>query len=500
MKIKIPQKDLADTLSLVSYAVPSKPHHPILNNVLFIADKRKQQIVLTTFDMSIGIRVECKCSVENSGTIALRAKLLSQLVSSLPKNDISVEIADNNAVLSHSSGFCRIQTVNPQEFPALPEANDTIITLPASKLLQALEATLFAASLDETKLVLAGVHFKFAVTNWQAAATDGHRLAVASGTIESTGDAENASDLIEITIPHQTLTELQKILGSVGENNECTISVGGGTVVFNLPSIKVTSRILEGEYPKYPSLIPQQFEHQFIVDRKVLDNVLKRVGIVAEQKEKVVAITFDYSSQQATLSTESQDVGGAVESILINSRGDSQQKLHIGFNIKYLSDALRFLPTDEVLIHANRPTTPVIITPVGGILNQLVLVMPVQLTAAEQAVITVDYSSSTEPMTTEDISIANQQTPLASKETSLTSPTDEETTITDEEAPSTTEVAAEVALVMAESGVEAPPQPTEVNTDAEATEDTTTVTHSPTTSTTLTIKTKGRKKKTEAAA
>ena len=319
-------------------------------------------------------------------------------------------------------------------------------------------------------------------------------MAVASGTIESTRnekDTSAPSNLIEITIPHQTLTELQKILGSIGENSECIISVGGGTIVFDLPSIRVTSRILEGEYPKYPSLIPQQFEHQFIVDRKVLDVALKRVGIVAEQKEKVVAITFDYGSQQATLSTQSQDVGGAVESIPIKFNGDCQQKLHIGFNIKYITDALKFIPTDEVLIQANQPTTPVIITPIGGILNQLVLVMPMQLTATEEAAITADSLSSTEVVTNKEISTATQQTPLACEEISLTA---EETQVTDEEAPSTTEVAAQV---MVEDGLEAPPQPTEANTDTEGTENTTTVTHSPTTST---IKTKSRKKKTEAVA
>jgi len=281
-----------------------------------------------------------------------------------------------------------------------------------------------------------------------------------------------------MTIPHQTLTELQKILGSMGENSECKINIGNGIAVFDLPSFRITSRLIEGEYPKYPSLIPQQFQHQFTTDRKVLDNVLKRVGIVAGQKEKVVAITFDYSNQQANLCTQYQDVGSAVESIPIKSKGGQEQKLHIGFNIKYLSDALRFIPADEVLIQANEPTTPVIITPVGGILNHLILVMPLQLIAAEEAFMTIDPSSTTESVTTEDISTANRQTPSTSKETP----------------PSTIEAAAEVALVMAEGGLEASPQPPEVNTDAEVSSVTSTATHSPTT------QTKSRKKKTEAAA
>ncbi|WP_081603049.1 DNA polymerase III subunit beta [Fortiea contorta] len=345
-----------------------------------------------------------------------------------------------------------------------------IIALPAVKLLQALEATLFAASHDETKLVLAGVNFKFSRTSWEAAATDGHRLAVASGTIESNENAQDGTELdtLEITIPYQILTELQKILSSVGENYECTISINNGIAVFDLPCIQITSRLLEGQYPQYSSLIPQQFQHQFTTDRKVFDNALKRVGIVADQKEKIVAVKFDYTNQQATLSTESQDVGGAVESILIKSEIDHPENLQIAFNIKYVADALKFIPTDEVIIKANQPTQPVIITPVGGILNQLILVMPVQLISINKEPSTKENVSATaeEIQATEDVSLIN------------------------DEAPSTIEIAAEVieetTLIATNLSV---PESTEETTTEEAI----TSTNPPAT------KPRGRKKKTQAA-
>ncbi|MBW4433203.1 MAG: DNA polymerase III subunit beta [Pelatocladus maniniholoensis HA4357-MV3] len=481
MKITISQKDLSDILSLVNYAVPNKPYHPILNNVLLIADKDNQKIAIAAFDLSLGIRVECKCKIENDGMIALPAKLLAQLVSNLPKQDINLEIVDNTAILTHSSGKCRIQTVNPQEFPSLPQAGGKTITLSAVKLLQALEATLFAASHDETKLVLAGVHFKFARNYWEAAATDGHRLAVASGTIElseeSNGNAKDEfeSDTVKVTIPYQTLTELQKILASVGEDCECTISIDNGIAVFDLANIQITSRLLSGEYPQYASFIPQQFQHQFTIDRKVFDNALKRVGIVADQKDKIVAINFDYTNQQATLSTESQDVGGAVESVLIKAESNFQHNLLIGFNIKYITDALKFIPTDEVLLQANRPTTPVIIIPVGGILNQLILVMPIELIATKAAIIENSSEINEEPVITEDI------------------------LPTTEVATATTEIADEVeiaAKVMEETAIEENVEIITNSSAPESTEETTTTSPSPSTPTT---KPKGRKKKAEAA-
>ncbi len=411
MKFTISQKDLADTLNLVSYAVPNKPHHPILNNILLVADKHEQQILVTAFDLSLGIRVQCKSRIELEGKIALPAKLFTQVISSLPKQDIILEIVDNAAIITHSCGKCRIQTVSPQEFPSLPEIEGKNIRLPAIKLLQALEATLFAASHDENKQVLAGVHFQFTNSSWEAAATDGHRLAVVSGKIETdeqlteNAQIETDSNTVEITIPQPTLIELQKILGSVGDNSKCTINIDNGIAVFTLPNIQITTRLLEGDYPKYSALIPQQFQHQFIVDRKLFDNALKRVGIVADQKNKIVKIICDYQHQQATLSTESSDIGGAVESLNIKTQDDYQQTLVMGFNIKYMEQALKFLPTNEVLININQTTTPVVITPVDGILNQLILVMPVQLINNNSTTMEEDTSDDNEEViVTENIS------------------------------------------------------------------------------------------------
>ncbi|BAZ83748.1 DNA polymerase III subunit beta [Sphaerospermopsis kisseleviana CS-549] len=415
MKFTISQKELADTLAVVSYAVPNKPHHPILNNILLVADQQEQQILVTAFDLSLGIRVQCKSRIELEGKIALPAKLFTQVISSLPKQDITLEIVDNAAIITHSCGKCRIQTVSPQEFPSLPEIEGKNITLPAIKLLQALEATLFAASNDENKQVLAGVHFQFTNSSWEAAATDGHRLAVVSGIIETdeqlteTTQGNVDSNTVEITIPQPTLIELQKILGTVGDNSECTISIDNSIAVFTLPTIQITTRLLEGDYPKYSALIPRQFQHQVIVDRKLLDHALKRVGIVADQKNKIVKIICDYQHQQVTLSTESSDIAGAVESLNIKPQDDYQQQLVMGFNIKYLEQALKFIPTNEVLIHINQTTTPVVITPVDGILNQLILVMPVQLINNNSTAMKEDAANDNEEVVaTEHISSTNE--------------------------------------------------------------------------------------------
>jgi len=309
------------------------------------------------------------------------SELLEEVVAHLPKSDITLEVNDSVAILTHSTGKCQMQTANPEDFPALPEVSGTPVTLAVAKLQQALKATLFAASRDEIKQVIAGVYFKFGDPNWEAAATDGHRLAIASDSIGSNNTA--ALGLVEATIPYQTLAQLERILDRVRDN--CTINVSNGIAVFDLQNVCLTSRLLEGQYPDYPSLVPTQFQYCFKIDKKALDNALKRTSIVAPQKDKVVKMTFDTARRCATISAQSADVGDAVEALAIEVENAASDNLEIGFNIKYLLDAIKVIASEQVLIEANKPERPVIVKPLGSSINQMVMVMPVQLIAAAQA-------------------------------------------------------------------------------------------------------------------
>lgn len=381
MKLKISQTQLESVLAIASHAIPNKPTHPILGNFVLHGNSETQKLTITAFNLSLSIRAQCDCIVESEGTIALPAKLLEEVVAHLPKSDITLEVNSNVAILTHSTGKCQLQTANPEDFPTLPEVSGTPVTPSVAKLQQALKATLFAASRDEIKQVIAGVHFKFADANWEAAATDGHRLAIASDSVESNNTAALGS--VEATIPYQTLTQLERILDRVPNN--CTINISNGIAVFELQNVCVTSRLLEGQYPDYPSLIPTHFQYCFKIDKKAFDSALKRTSIVAEQKEKVVKISFDAAQRCATISAQSPDVGDAVEELAIEVENAASDNLEIGFNIKYLLDAIKVIASEQVLIEANKPERPVIVKPLGSLINQLVMVMPVQLIATAQS-------------------------------------------------------------------------------------------------------------------
>ena len=384
MKITILQTELARVLGISSYAVPTRPQHPILANLLLESDRNTQQLTITAFDLSLGIRAIVSCNVESSGKIAIRAKLLVEVVSQLPKSDITFELKDNVAVLTHHTGKCQIQTLSPDEFPVLPLVDGIPATLPVTQLQQLLKATLFAASHDQTKQVIAGVHFKFAASNCELAATDGHRLAVASVALQPVESSSN-TESVEATIPYQSVTQLERLVNNVSKGCDCTVSIGRAQAVFDLPDVRVTTRLLEGQYPPYSSLIPQQFQYQFRVDKQTLESAVARVAIVAESKNNTTKFGFNLKAKYASISAESQANGSAVESVAIKIDSDCEDNFHLGLNIKYLIDSLKHLFTPQIIIKANRPESPVIVTPSGSSFNSMVLLMPLQLVAEESA-------------------------------------------------------------------------------------------------------------------
>ncbi|WP_235526693.1 DNA polymerase III subunit beta [Nostoc piscinale] len=288
---------------------------------------------------------------------------------------MTLEVENQACIITHNSGKCRLIGGKPDEFPTLPKGENPIeVNLSAKKLQAALEGTLYCTNGDETKLVLTGVNFKIDTNKWQAASTNGHKLALVTGTLDS-----EYSEPIDFTVPGKSLGELNKILSQSADTSVCNILLSNKTIEFSLPNTKVISRLLEGEYPKINSLIPKTFEYEFTLERKGFESALKRVSYLAERKQKVVKILWELEATQATLYTEATDIGDAVDSVLMKPATSHSENISIGLNIDYLLEGLKHISTDEIVVRCNKPTQPVIICPMGGLLNQLYLVMPVEI-------------------------------------------------------------------------------------------------------------------------
>lgn len=389
MKIVCSQIDLKNNLSLVSRAVPTRPTHPILANILLVADKAKNRVTLTGFDLSLGMRTSFSAEVEEAGMITLPSKFLNDIITRLPEGEVSLsydeeESEDNPLVAIDSlSGKFQLRGVRGDEFPELPTIEkEEAFLLPVASLVEGLKGSLFSASSDETKQVLTGVHLTRDLDTLEFAATDGHRLAVVKTTEDKGEEEEEVENTpvsqeqnFTVTIPARALRELEKILSLAKENESVALYVDQGQVVFELGDQHLTSRKLEGAYPNYNQLIPKKFERTMIVERKRVIDSLERVSVFADQKNNLVKFNLDPDNNQVTLSVEAKELGNAKESISAEITGDA---FEIGFNIRYLMDGLKALSANDIKFQFNGATQPVITTPLSG-LQMTYLIMPVQI-------------------------------------------------------------------------------------------------------------------------
>lgn len=379
MKFICTQTDLNTHLSLVNRAVASRPSHPILANVLLKADLEAQQVTLTGFDLSLGLQASFSAEVETEGAITLPAKLLSDIVARLPEGNLSFDNEDEEQtmILTCSSGRYQVRGMGAEEFPALPslgESNE--VQLPVEALIEGLRGSLFATSSDESKQVLTGVHVTAEQDSLEFAATDGHRLAVVQ-TVSLADQAPSNPDepQFDVTVPGKALRELERMLQMPGATEAIAVKFDQGQLAIEWNDRRLTSRLLDGQYPNYRQLIPRQFSVQMTLDRRAFIGALERIAVLATQKNSIVKMSLDSAGQELVVSVDAQDVGSAREVVTAQISGEN---LDVAFNVVYLLEGLKVVTSNEVQMQFNTSTSPAILSPLGGV-KMTYLVMPVQI-------------------------------------------------------------------------------------------------------------------------
>jgi DNA polymerase-3 subunit beta len=382
MRLVCPQNQLAANLAIVGRAVASRPTHPILANIRLDADSTNQSLGLTAFDLNIAVQVSFPAQVVDGGSITLPAKLLNDIVSRLPDEDITINFEKENTVVTIVCGSGRYQMngLPIEEFPELPKIGEDGETtyLPVESMLSGLAATLFATSADETKRILTGVHLTANSDRLEFAATDGHRLSVLqTGFLDAdeppvTGDTVTTN--LEVTIPSRALRELERMLNQQTEG-VIAVKFDRANMIFQSANQILISRLLDGTYPNYRQLIPNQFERKVTLERKLFLSALERIAVLADQKNNIVKITIDSTGQEISLSVEAPDVAAGRESLPAQVSGED---VEIAFNVKYLLDGLKALPSSEIQIQLNNPTSPAVLVPIGAS-KMTYLLMPVQI-------------------------------------------------------------------------------------------------------------------------
>ena len=385
MEIVCQQSDLNIAIQLVNKAVASRPTHPILSNILFTADEVTNKISLTGFDLNLGIQTSFDANVDKSGAITIPSKILSEIVSKLPNESpvtLKVEEDTENILLKSDRGSFNLKGIASEDYPKLPfvESGTSLDINPAS-FLQALKLTMFSSSNDESKQLLTGVNFKFKDQSLESAATDGHRLAVVLTSegenfskLEMINNLNTGDDYLSVTIPTRSLREIERLVSTKLKEDTIKLFYDKGQVVFISSNQIITTRTLEGNYPNYGQLIPDNFSKVFKFERNLIINSLERIAVLADQQSSVVKINIS-DDNFASISADAQDIGNAKELLPVSFNCD---QIEIAFNVRYLLEGLRVISSENILLKCNLPTTPAVLVPDDDS-SFTYLVMPVQI-------------------------------------------------------------------------------------------------------------------------
>ncbi len=366
MKFTIAKDQLINGLQAVQNVVSTRTTLPILSNVLLRGEGNRLELTATDLDVSISGSVEAQIS--KGGSVTLPVKRLFSIVRELPVGEIEMEI-DEKSVCSLRAGasFYKINGLAAEEFPPLPQFKENKkVTLPQEKVKAMLKRTSFAISTDETRYVLNGIFVILKQDKVTMVATDGRRLALAEEEIGT--DAQG-----EFIVPTKAINELNRLLGTAGE---VEIKFTDNQVAFTLKdekggSILLISKLVEGNYPNYKQVIPQEAKERIALSREELLHALRRAEIMTSEKTNSVKLTF--SKNTLSINANTPEVGEGRESIAVNYKGND---LSIAFNPTYMMDPLKALDGDEVFLELTDELSPGVIKINGPFLYVL---MPMRM-------------------------------------------------------------------------------------------------------------------------
>lgn len=364
MKFTCERQKLNEAVLNVQRVVSSKSSIPALEGILLTA--RENSIRLCGFDLEIGMTTELPADVKETGSIVMGAKLFGDIVRRLPDQRVTVSV-DDKQVTQIESGEAKFSVagIPAEEYPELPRINsEKSISLPSSTLKGMIRQTLFAVAETDAKPVHTGTLFEIGDGKIRLISVDGYRLAIREEPIEN---AEKNS----FVVPGKTLGEVMKLLGDGDE--EVELLVGTRHIMFRIGDYTVISRLLEGEFLDYNAAIPESSSTEIIVNTRTFIDSVERVSLlITDRLKSPVRCVFSEQSIKVSCATS---IGRANDELSAAVSGDA---VEMGFNNRYLLDALRNTECDEVKVQLNGALSPMKVLPKEGN-SFLFLVLPVRL-------------------------------------------------------------------------------------------------------------------------
>ena len=369
MKIVCYKDTILKAINSVVKAVASKTTMPILEGILI--QTNDNEIKLTTYDLELGIEYVMNCEVQEQGSCVVNATMFSEIIRKLPDSEISIRINNNNLLEIECEGaLYKLTTMNPDEFPELPKIEvENSIELEQGVLKSMIRKTLFAVSTEENRPIFTGCLFEVENNKLNLVAVDGFRLALRSMYLQT------KSNNFSAVIPGKTLNEVNKILLDSFENVK--IGVARNQALFEMDNCKIVTRILDGEFLNYRTVIPNNWETRIKVNKNNLQNSFERISLISSssiEKEKKYPVKVSVDIGKVTISCTNQ-TGEAKEELYVSSEG---KNMEAGFNPKYFLDSLKAIDEEEVFIELGSSISPCLVKSVEN--NEYVyMILPIRL-------------------------------------------------------------------------------------------------------------------------
>jgi DNA polymerase-3 subunit beta len=365
MKAICARKDLYQGVQTVGKAIAGRSAWPILNNILVRTEDG--HLRLTAFDLELGIECTVPATIEQEGALTVPAKLIGEVLATLPEADVQMSVDEQNAVnVKCEKSDYTILGLPPEEFRPIPDVPDErSFEISQAALLEMIQHTIFGVSTDESRAILTGILLILSGDEIKLVSTDTHRLAIRTSSV-----AKAAGETTCI-VPRRALDELSRLLEV--EDRPVVISIADSQMKFLVNGVVMVSRLIEGQFPNYERVIPTESQKKLTMPTEELLSRVRRASIVA--KESANRIIIRTEGDRLIMTAESGDVGKAYEEMEVVKEGED---VEIAFNAKYLTEFLTVVGTEGVHLELKGALDPGMMKPVGRD-DYLYVLMPMQI-------------------------------------------------------------------------------------------------------------------------
>ena len=369
MKVSCTKENLNRGLGIVSHMVGTRTTLPVLNNILLKTEKGRLKLSAT--DLEIGISTWIGAKVDADGAITIPARLIAEFTSTNTDKTIILELKDTTLNLKSEHFKANIKGIEASEFPLIPEVkNETIIELKAAEFRDAIIKTVFAAAIDETRPVLAGIYIVVKDGKLKMVSTDSYRLAEKTLNVLS-ASTKNAS-VKSMIVPARTMSEIGRLIDESIDKVE--IKVGENQVEFKLGPTIVVSRLVEGSFPDYEQIIPKEIKTKAELNTAEFASAIKMASFFARESANNVKFILKKPGTIQVVAVSPQ-VGDNTSDLVANIEGD---ELEIAFNAKFIMDVLNVINAEKVDLELAGPLAAGLLRPATD-KNYLYIIMPLRM-------------------------------------------------------------------------------------------------------------------------